>query len=155
MARNRVKVFSSIGYYLPPVMGTVSTVVLVAALVGGSIAYYTYESQGQVIKEPISNERIYINSRGQYCCRFEPGEHKIKISRNDSLYHKIKEKQGYAIQEVEINGWRDNNKVTYINTVPVIAIGKKDNNGDIMFDDFGREETVYDIVEETNGRKAY
>ena len=28
MARNRVKVFSSIGYYLPPVMGTVSTVVL-------------------------------------------------------------------------------------------------------------------------------
>ena len=155
MARNRVKVFSSIGYYLPPVMGTVSTVVLVAALVGGSIAYYTYESQGQVIKKPISNERIYMNSKGEYCCRFEPGEHEIVISRNDYLYTKITDTKEYAIEKVETNGWRFNNKVTYVNKVPVIVIGKKDNNGDIVFNDFGREETVNDIMEEANGHKAY
>ena len=85
MKKNRVQIFDSVGSFIPPVVGTVGTVVLVAALVGGSIAYYTYENQGQVIKEPISNERIYINSRGQYCCRFEPGEHKIKISRKNSF----------------------------------------------------------------------
>ena len=137
MARNRVKVFSSIGYYLPPVMGTVSTGVLVPALVGASIAYYTYESQGQVIKKPISNE------------------HEIVISRNDYLYTKITDTKEYAIEKVETNGWRFNNKVTYVNKVPVIVIGKKDNNGDIVFNDFGREETVNDIMEEANGHKAY
>ena len=71
------------------------------------------------------------------------------------FYTKITDTKEYAIKKVETNGWRFNNKVTYVNKVPVIVIGKKDNNGDIVFNDFGREETVNDIMEEANGHKAY
>ena len=41
------------------------------------------------------------------------------------------------IKEVEINGWRDNNKVTYVNIVPVVAIATNENNGNLEFNNFG------------------
>ena len=122
--------------------------------IAGAAAYYLYENKKQVEVEKTNKDNIFMNENGEYCCRFEAGDHTIKISRNDAYYHKIQPVEGYAIQEVEIAGWRDNNKVIYVNTEPVIAIGTKDKDGEISFNDFGKAETVNDINDEIKGGKT-
>ena len=146
MRRNRSRIYvSSVSSSFLSIAVSAS---IFLASVGGAAAYYLYENKKQVDVEKIDKSKIFINENGDYCYRFEAGEHTIRISRNDAYYHKIGEVEGYSIKEVEIAGWRDNNKVIYVNNVPVIAIGTKDNNGEISFNEFGRVETVNDIANE-------
>ncbi len=146
MRRARVR---SIGRTVLP---TIVSASIFLGSVGFTLVYYLHENKQQINAPVIISENIFVNENGEYCYRFEPGQHSIKISRNDAVYHKIGEVDGYAIKEVEINGWRDNNKVTYVNVEPVIAIGTKDKDGFFYFNDFGRVETVNDIKNEIEGK---
>lgn len=146
MRRARVR---SIGRTVLP---TIVSASIFLGSVGFTLVYYLHENKQQINAPVIISENIFVNENGEYCYRFEPGQHSIKISRNDAVYHKIGEVEGYAIKEVEINGWRDNNKVTYVNVEPVIAIGTKDEDGFFYFNDFGRVETVNDIKNEIEGK---
>lgn len=146
MRRARVR---SIGRTVLP---TIVSASIFLGSVGFTLVYYLHENKQQINAPVIISENIFVNENGEYCYRFEPGQHSIKISRNDAVYHKIGEVEGYAIKEVEINGWRDNNKVTYVNVEPVIAIGTKDEDGIFYFNDFGRVETVNDIKNEIEGK---
>lgn len=104
---------------------------------GGVATYYLDNNQQQICEENVDSNDIFMNENGEFCLRFEPGEHVIEISSNDALYHKIEAVEGYAISEVEINGWRDNNKAVYVNTEPVIVIATLDKNGKLEFNNFG------------------
>lgn len=146
MRRARVR---SIGRTVLP---TIVSASIFLGSVGFTLVYYLHENKQQINAPVIISENIFVNENGEYCYRFEPGQHSIKISRNDAVYHKIGEVEGYAIKEVEINGWRDNNKVTYVNVEPVIVIGTKDEDGFFYFNDFGRVETVNDIKNEIEGK---
>ena len=146
MRRARVR---SIGRTVLP---TIVSASIFLGSVGFTLVYYLHENKQQINAPVIISENIFVNENGEYCYRFEPGQHSIKISRNDAVYHKIGEVEGYAIKEVEINGWRDNNKVTYVNVEPVIAIGTIDEDGIFYFNDFGRVETVNDIKNEIEGK---
>ena len=107
------------------------------AIMGYGVAYYTYDNQIQVIECNIDDSNVYTDSEGQTCCYFEPGEHVIKVSRNDAYYHKYETVDGYMINMVETKGWKCNNKVYYVNVEPVIAIGKTDKKGNITYNEFG------------------
>lgn len=104
---------------------------------GGCGAYYLYENQEQVCETELNPDSIFVDEDGQVNCYFEAGEHIIVISNNDALYRKSEEIEGYTIKEVEVNGWRDNNRITYVNTKPVIAVATVDEDGKLRFDDFG------------------
>ena len=104
----------------------------------GVAAYYLYDNQKVISEIEYDEDRLAITGDNQLCYRLGIGEHVIEVSRNDMLYHKIEEVEGYTIKEVEINGWRDNNKVVYVNTKPVYIV--LDYNG-LNLNNFG---TVYD-----------
>ena len=123
------------------VNNSITPIVLSAAIaiggIIGPIAYYTYDSKKQICEKDLNKANIFIDENGKTNCYFDIGEHIIKVSRNDAYYHKSEEIEGYMIKEVEINGWRDNNKVTYVNIVPVVAIATNENNGNLEFNNFG------------------
>lgn len=102
-----------------------------------AIAYYSYDNKTQIIETEAPDLDTFVNEEGQICCNFEPGEHKIKISRNDAYYHKINSIDGYNIESVDVNGWRDNNQVVYVNVEPVVAVGTLNKDGIMTFNDFG------------------
>ena len=77
------------------------------------------------------------NELGEICCYFDAGEHIIEISKNVAFNYKTEEIEGYAIKEVEINGWTRNNKITYVNTKPVIVVASKERKGKFEFNNFG------------------
>ena len=110
---------------------------LLGSVFVGSGFYYAYDSQKQIVDENIDSSDIFTNENGEFCCHFNPGEHIIVISRNDAYFHKITEVEGYTIKEVDINGWRDNNIVTYVNVEPVTVIATMDKNGKLLFNNFG------------------
>ncbi len=114
-----------------------ASIVLLGGAWFASGYYYLHESQPKIVEENINNSDIYMNENGEFCLHFNPGEHIITISRNDAYYHKIEPVNGYTIKEVEINGWRDNNKVTYVNTEPVTVVATMDKNGKLLFNNFG------------------
>lgn len=116
--------------------GILKIVLLAAAMGGGGLCDYTIESQNQIEVNDNSDD-IFYDDLGNTCKHFDIGEHKIKISRNDIYYHNVKMVEGYQIENVKINGWRDNSQVTYVNTVPVDVIGTVSKNGKIEFDHFG------------------
>ena len=99
--------------------------IIAACIVAGTFSipalYLSYNSQKQICVEKADEDDLFINEDGVLCQRFAPGEHKIRISRNDALYHKIEIVEGYS-NETEINGWRDNNTTIYTNTEPVVAV---------------------------------
>lgn len=131
MSIKNLKMFNKIKdkMAVPIVFGTVISITTC-----GSIFYYTYENKEQIdIK--IDNNKIFTDEDGKLKYYFDVGEHIIKISRNDAYYHKSENIEGYTIKDVEINGWRDNNQITYVNTVPVIATITDDKN--LKFNDFG------------------
>ena len=103
----------------------------------GSIIYYQHESKEQICETNMNKNNIFKGEDGKFYCYFDIGEHIITISRNDAYYYKSKEIEGYAIKEVEINGWKDNNKITYINTIPVIVEATKEKNDELEFSNFG------------------
>lgn len=118
----------------------VSTVISTAIFVGslvGTVAYYNYESKSQVCEIDMNNKNIFVDEQGNFCCYFDVGEHVISISRNDAYYHSVTAPEGYTIKEVKLNSWKDNNKITYVNTVPVLVIGTKAKDGHLEFKDFG------------------
>ena len=118
-----------------------ATCLMVGAAYGTAGVYYSYDNQKQINETNVSEKGFIMNENDELCYLFGIGEHEIKISRNDALYHKIEQIDGYEIKEVEINGWRDNNKVTYVNTKPVLVVVTYDKDGNMKLDDFG---TVYE-----------
>ncbi len=110
-------------------------------ILSGSLTatYYLTERKTQICSEysTVHDLDIYINENGEYCKYFPTGEHVIQISRNDVLYHKYSEVDGYMILDAEYCGWRDNSKAKYVNTEPVVAVGKEKKNGKIEFNHFG------------------
>lgn len=119
--------------------------VLVLASIGGAVAYESYEKREEVSSEDTNTDNIYTNSDGELCCKFDVGEHKINISKNDAFYHKIEAVEGYEIESVEVIGWRNNNIVTYVNKEPVVVKATGVNNdGKVEFANFG--EVVKDKV---------
>ena len=114
------------------ILGTVFTLAL-----GGTFAYFQYERPSQVCEYNMDN-KTFTNENGDVCCYFEPGEHIIKISRNDAYYRKIESVEGYEIEKLVINNWRFNNQVTYVNKEPVLATGTLKNNGTVEFNSFGK-----------------
>ena len=96
-------------------VSTLLTATLYIGAITGSVIYYQHENTEQICEIDIDSTNIFKGEDGKFYCYFDVGEHIITISRNDAYYHKSEEIEGYAIKEVEINGWRDNNKITYIN----------------------------------------
>ena len=83
----------------------------------------------------IDDNDIIINENGEYCKSYDIGEHKIVIS--DSNHHIYKEVPGYTIDEAELNKPFNKDKIEYINTFPVIAVGELNDDGTIEFNEFG------------------
>lgn len=113
------------------------TIALCVSTLGGTALYYKHESIKQTHKTSIDYTKIFKDENGKSYYYFDIGEHFITVSRNDAYYHKSEEIEGYVIKDVEINGWRDNNKITYVNIVPVIVEATNEKNGQFEFDDFG------------------
>lgn len=118
-------------------ISTLLTSTLYISVITGSIIYYQHENKQQICEIDIDRTNIFKGEDGNIYCYFDVGEHIITISRNDAYYHKSEEVEGYVIKEVEINGLIDNNKITYINTVPVIVEASKEKNRQFEFNDFG------------------
>lgn len=122
---------------------------LVIGSITGSVLYYQHENKQQVCEIKVDSTNIYEVENGKFYCYFDVGEHIITVSRNDAYYYKSEKIEGYAIKEVEINGWRDNNKITYVNIVPVVVEATKEKNGQFEFNNFGI------ISTEKNKTKTY
>lgn len=101
------------------------------------VSYYSYEKQIQLVECETNDLDTFVNENGQICCNFDEGQHKIKVSRNDAYYHQINSVDGYSIESVDVNGWRDNNQVIYVNAEPVTVVGTKQKDGTVTFDNFG------------------
>ena len=112
---------------------------ILAGIIGGNITYYMYENKKQICEKDFDNN-IFIDDSGNIKCYFDIGEHIIEVSRNDAYGYQSYNIEGYTIKNVEINGWRDNNVITYVNTEPVIVELTNDNNGKLEFNDFGKVE---------------
>lgn len=97
----------------------------------------------------MNEDNMFIGEDGEIYCYFDVDEHIIKISIIDTYCYKGEKADGYVIKDVEINSWKDNNKITYVNDEPVIAKGKRDKKGQIEFNEFGS------IVKENNKIKRY
>lgn len=103
------------------------------------IAYYSSEDKNQAIETEadLDHLNIFLDEKGQTCCNFLPGEHRIVVSRNDLFHHEIGSVDGYIIENVVTDAWRDHCQVVYVNTEPVVALGTIDQDGKISFNDFG------------------
>ena len=116
-------------------------IILSATLIVGAATtttlYYKYENIKQVCETDIDETKIYRNELGEICCYFDIGEHIIEISKNVAYNYKTEEIEGYMIKEVEINGWRNNNKIIYINTKPVIVVATNERKDKLEFNNFG------------------
>lgn len=119
---------------------------IVVVILGGMTAYYLpdnfQDKVKQVSEADINTDDLEIAENGEMYYVFNEGEHKVKMSHNDSFYRHIEAVEGYEIVDVEVNGWRDNSKVTFVNTEPVKVKMTSDEDGQLKFDDFG------EIIEE-------
>lgn len=120
------------------ILSYITLAAIIAGTVGISGVYYLHSNQEQVIENNIDMNNTFEDELGNIYCEFLPGEHVIKISRNDAYYHKIEQVKGYMIKEVEIKGWRDNNTVEYVNIEPVIAKATSSKKGKLNFNEFGQ-----------------
>ena len=118
-------------------MSMIISATLMVGAAAGTTFYYQYENVKQVCEIDIDDTKIYRNELGEICCYFDVGEHIIEISKNVAFNYKTEEIEGYAIKEVEINGWKNNNKITYVNTKPVIVVASKERKGKFEFNNFG------------------
>jgi len=120
---------------------TISIILSATLLVGsvtGTVVFCQYENKKQICEVDTNiNNNIFKGEDGKFYCYFGIGEHIIEVSRNDPYYYKTEEIEGYAIKEVEINGWKNNNKITYVNTKPVIVVASKERKGKFEFNNFG------------------
>jgi len=74
---------------------------------------------------------------GELYYYFDAYQHKVVMSQNDAFYRKIEAVDEYTITDVEVNGWRDNSKVTFVNEVPVRVKVTGNVDGILKFDGFG------------------
>ena len=118
-------------------MPMIISATLMVGAAAGTTFYYQYENIKQVCEIDIDDNKIYRDENGEICCYFDVGEHIIEISKNIAFNYKTEEIDGYAIKEVEINGWTRNNKITYVNTKPVIAVATSERKGKFEFNNFG------------------
>ena len=118
-------------------MSTILSATLMVGSVVGTTFYYKYENVKQVCEIDIDDTKIYKDENGDICYYFDVGEHIIEISKNVAFNYKSEEIEGYAIKEVEVNGWKNNNKITYVNTKPVIVVANKERKGKYEFNNFG------------------
>lgn len=133
---------------------------IIAGIVSGAIVivpsalYYGYESQKELWAPAyIQSEEFTVGEDGELYYYFAPGEHIILISRNDAFNRKIEKVDGYEIAGVEVNSWRDNNQVKYVNTKPVMVRLTGSNEEFSFFDEFGTvisEEEYQKVLEKKN-----
>lgn len=125
---------------------------IVIGTITGSILFYQYENKEQICEVNMDEENMFIGEDGEIYCYFDVGEHIIKISRNDTYCYKGEKVDGYVIKDVEINSWKDNNKITYVNKKPVIVKATKSKKGKIEFNDFGVVSNEKIILKDINNR---
>lgn len=114
-----------------------------------SALYYGAEYQGELWAPAyLEDEDFTVGEDGELYYYLDVGEHTILVSRNDSLKHVIEKVDGYEISKVEVNSWRDNNSVTYVNTQPVKVKLTGKNDVFFFFDEFGT------VVEEQEYQKV-
>ena len=84
----------------------------------------------------IDDDDIFINENGELCKSYGVGEHKITIiDSNESEYKSV---PGYTINTAELNDLFSGDKIEYVNTDPVIAVGSlKEDGTTLEFKDFG------------------
>lgn len=134
-----------------PALSTILSISLFAGSIAGSALYYNVETTNQVRQETNQQTPTFTTEDGKTYGYFDVGEHTIKVSRNDVYTYRTEEIEGYTIKEVEVNSWRDNNKITYVNTVPVVVLATQSKNGEYEFNTFGTLETTK--TEETRKSK--
>ena len=132
-----------------PALSTILSISLFAGSIAGSALYYNVETTKQVRQEANQQTPTFTTEDGKTYGYFDVGEHTIKVSRNDVYTYRTKEIEGYTIKEVEVNSWRDNNKITYVNTVPVVVLATQSKNGEYEFNTFG---TVQSTKTEETGK---
>ncbi len=110
-------------------------------IIGGAFGYYLPDNFNDKVKQisdtDIDLDNVETSELGDMYYLFDVGEHKVVMSRNDMWYRKIEKVAGYEISEVEVNGWRDNSKVTFVNKVPVKAKVTASKDGQLKCDEFG------------------
>lgn len=123
---------------------SINTKKLIAALAIGSLVlvsinkYYNYEYQGELWAPAyIASEDLMLGEDGEYYYDLEPGKHTMLVSRNDLFHYEIENIDGYMIQRVETDFWRDNIKIVYVNTKPVRVKLTDSNDTFSYFDEFG------------------
>ena len=134
-----------------PALSTILSISLFAGSIAGSALYYNVETTNQVRQETNQQTPTFTTEDGKTYGYFDVGEHTIKVSRNDVYTYRTEEIEGYTIKEVEVNSWRDNNKITYVNTVPVVVLATQSKNGEYEFNTFGTVEKTK--TEETRKSK--
>lgn len=103
------------------------------------VTYYLHEDKNQVLDSQIEfdDSDTYLDENGEICCNFVPGEHRIMISRNDIFPHEMDSIDGYIIESIKTNAWRDNCQITYVNIELVTVKGEEHGDGTVTFDEFG------------------
>lgn len=134
-----------------PALSTILSISLFAGSLVGTALYYNVETTKQVQPADTQQTPVFTTKDGKTYGYFDVGEHLIKVSRNDAFTYRTEEIDGYTIKEVEVNSWRDNNQITYINTVPVVVPATQSENGEYEFNTFGTVETTK--TEETGKSK--
>lgn len=134
-----------------PALSTILSISLFAGSLVGTALYYNVETTKQVQPADTQQTPVFTTKDGKTYGYFDVGEHLIKVSRNDAFTYRTEEIDGYTIKEVEVNSWRDNNQITYINTVPVVVPATQSKNGEYEFNTFGTVETTK--TEETGKSK--
>ena len=134
-----------------PALSTILSISLFAGSLVGTALYYNVETTKQVQPADTQQTPVFTTKDGKTYGYFDVGEHVIKVSRNDAYTYKTTEIEGYMIKEVEVNSWRHNNQITYVNTVPVVVPATQSKNGEYEFNTFGTVETTK--TEETGKSK--
>lgn len=134
-----------------PALSTILSISLFAGSLVGTALYYNVETTKQVQPADTQQTPVFTTKDGKTYGYFDVGEHLIKVSRNDAFTYRTEEIDGYTIKEVEVNSWRDNNQITYVNTVPVVVPATQSKNGEYEFNTFGTVETTK--TEETGKSK--
>ena len=118
-----------------------ASVAVTAAVIVGTIAcnvvYYNQETVSQVSEANNNQRPVFTGEDGKVYSYFYIGEHKITISRNDKYHFETEEIEEYTISKVETTNWKDNCKITYVNTVPVVVEASKTKDGKYQFNTFG------------------
>ena len=133
--------FKNLRYYKPITTTMVTGALLIGSLAGTAL-YYNVETTKQVQPADTQQTPVFTTENGKTHGYFDVGEHVIKVSRNDAYTYKPNEIEGYIIKEVEVNSWRHNNQITYVNTVPVVVPATQSKNGEYEFNTFGTVETT-------------